>query len=111
MGGASAAAEPPKGHHLEARFWSHAQELAIRAGLGIATDCQTDLRRFIAGGVSQLQREGAHKDENRVNEAEANLRRFVERMIDEAKQRGVLELHEYTFGAARQSLCPIWPFC
>jgi hypothetical protein len=109
--GAAKSSAPYSGNPLMARFWTRVEGLANQAGLGITPDCESDLRALIAEGVGRIEREGSLGDEKRIEEAEANLATFVQRMVLEAKQRNLRELQEVTFRAARESLCPIWPFC
>jgi hypothetical protein len=112
MAGLKSRPRPPSsGNPLGDRFWRKVQDLTNQAGLSIAPGYKADLERFVAQGVARMRREGVIRDEVRIEEAEENLTIFVQQMIDEANQRGVSALHEFTFAAARNSLCPIWPFC
>jgi hypothetical protein len=94
---------------LEARFWKLAETQT--AGFGFTPVCETLVRNFIRYGVENLMREGLANDEFRIHEAEVNLSRFINTMTQEAMRLGLRQLQETTFEAARNGLCPLWPFC
>lgn len=92
-------------------LWQTAETTARRAGFGIAPDCASHLRGFIASGVARLRDDGRLGDDSALNETRANLVTFVERMVIEARTLNLTELHEPTFFRALSQLCPLWPFC
>ena len=96
-------------NELEARFWGLAETQT--AGFGFAPDCESLTRNLIRRGVEELTRQGLANNEFRIHEAEANLSRFLNAMTREAMRLGLRQLHENTFRAAMDSVCPIWPFC
>jgi hypothetical protein len=96
---------------LENRFWDIALKDAQSAGFQIAPGCEQYLRGMILEGVRRITIEGAREDPARIAIAEDNLRKFVARMVDEAKHLKLDMLHENTFLHAKSILCPLWPFC
>ena len=86
--------------------WPIVEDVMKEAGFEIGPHC----RNFLTGFISQADL-AYQSDPARRTEAQANLRRFVLRMVQEAKDHGMPELHEQSFAAARQALCPLWPFC
>jgi hypothetical protein len=94
---------------LENRFWELANSQTM--GFGFAPDCESMMRAFISQGVQTLSVAGFKQNEFKIHEAEANLSRFINSMIQEALRRQLTRLQESTFFAAKSSLCPLWPFC
>jgi hypothetical protein len=96
---------------LEKRLWNVAYNEAKSYNLHFASDCERYLREMITRGVMELKTRGYERDENKLSDAERNLRLFIAEMVKEAKRQNLSKLHENTFYAAKNSLCPIWPFC
>jgi hypothetical protein len=94
---------------LKDRFWILAK--ARTADFGFTVHCETMLLDFIRYGTQTLSSEGFAENKIKMQEAEANLHRFLDAMIREATRRGLSNLQESTFHAARISLRPLWPFC
>jgi hypothetical protein len=80
---------------------------ARAAGLGVGSDCEGDVRRFITP-QDQLYRSSPQPVRERIRD---NFRRLVKEMVKEAKRRNLTELRESTFHEARLKLCPLFPFC
>lgn len=87
-------------------MWSNVQGIARSHGLGISPSCEGLLRGAVADAVTAVA-----NDPHRRQEVEENLTRLIEEMVKHAKNRGYGELHEDTFVAAMQRLCPLFPFC
>lgn len=96
---------------LEERLGLVAQNTAKEFGFDFAPDCESLLHNMIRNGAQQMQNQKVAELEDKIREAENNLARFVTVMIKEAKKRGLPRLHEPTFHATFNELCPIWPFC
>lgn len=96
---------------LETRLLASTYHRVAMANLTIASGCESHLRDFVIVGVQELIARGFGSSEVKVALAEARLSHFVAEMIDRAASAGDSELHEPTFFAARNSLCPLWPFC
>ncbi|MEX0777542.1 MAG: hypothetical protein WD042_17695 [Phycisphaeraceae bacterium] len=77
------------------------------ADLSVGRDCEREVRDFITP-QDQLYQASTPEVRQQISE---NFRRFVKAMIDEAKRRGLPELRESTFHAARAGICPLFPFC
>ena len=101
----------PTADQIERRLWLAADYRAAQSNLDIAPDCAAHLRSFIRSGVDRIVAEGHNNDNLRISLAETNIRGFTMRMIIEARQINVPQLHEPTFFAAKNALCPLWPFC
>ena len=69
------------------------------------------LAGLIARGATRAVRDDASPD--RLRSADDDIRRFARRMIQEGRKDadGSLRLGETSFGAARGTICPIYPFC
>lgn len=96
---------------FESSLWKTAEATARQAGLGIAPDCASHLREFVATGVARLVAEEGLTSTDSLERSRHNLVAFVEQMAAEAKAMRLAELHEPTFHQARGRLCPLWPFC
>ena len=94
---------------IERRLWARAQLRA--ADLGFASDCEVHIKQLIADAVETLEQQGVTTDPDRLAAAEQNLDIFVREMIVEARAQGLDQLHESTYHAARNRLCPLWPLC
>jgi Patatin-like phospholipase len=92
-------------------FWESVEDLTKQAGLDITPDGKSALREMINGGVDRIKEEDSLGDDKRKEEAQANLKKFVQGMIQVAKEQRVPALQESTFRKVRDSICPIWPFC
>lgn len=82
-------------------------EEAKAHGLGVGPDCESEVSRFIMP-QDQLYRSSTSRQRMEIQE---NFRRLATEMVHEAGRRGLLELRETTFHAARMKLCPLFPFC
>jgi hypothetical protein len=96
---------------LERLLWSAAQYQAARLGFGFSDDSSGHVADLIRGGVQRVETEGYLEDTLRIALAESNIISFTTRMAIEARQMNLLELRESTFWAARNAICPLWPFC
>src|SRR6266550_1521512 len=94
MGGLKSQPARYRENPLAARFWQKVQDLADQGGVSIEPHCQDVLESFIENGISTMAAEGVDSDEQRIQEAEDNLTKFIQRMNSEAKRKGVAELHE-----------------
>jgi len=97
--------------NLEGQLWSIAEDTAVAFGFSFASDCEGLLRDMISQGASRLESEGFSEDEDKISLTKVKTALFVTAMVAEAKRLQLPELHEPTFHAAFQRLCPIWPFC
>jgi hypothetical protein len=95
---------------LETRFWAVASYRIASAKMTISPICENHVRSFIQDGAQEIILQGFGDNDVKVALAEANLQRFVAKMIDDAAADGDSQLHETRYTAAR-SLCPVWPFC
>lgn len=80
---------------------------AKSAGLGVGYDCESNVRSFITP-ADQTYRNSSPPDRAAIRQ---NFTRLIDAMVAEAKDRGLPELRESTFHAARSKLCPLFPFC
>ena len=88
-----------------------AQHVALKYGYEFAPDCWDHLQGLVREGVNTIVAENRVDDEQYISLAEANIVVFATRMTIAAREQNLSELHEPTFHAAKQFLCPIWPFC
>ena len=88
-----------------------AQNTATAYGYSFASDCEALVENLINEGAKRLENEGYAEDPGKIALAESNIALFVTNMVAEAKRRQLPALHEPTFDAIRELLCPIWPFC
>jgi hypothetical protein len=79
--------------------------------LPIEPNCQALLVAAIHEAALRVEREGFAADPQKLWEAENNLRKLLTQMTLEAGALHLHALHEPTFVNARQTLCPLWPFC
>ena len=96
---------------VKKRLWAAAELAATRRGFAFGKDCEGHVRSFIDAGVANLAQAAALDDEIRLMLAEAGITALVEKMVEEAVAKHLPELRESTFWAARNLLCPLWPFC
>ena len=96
---------------LRQQLWSVAQNTATAYGLSFAPECQGLVENLINEGATRLETEGYAENPEKIALAESNIALFVTNMVAEAKKRKLAALHEPTFHAIWQLLCPIWPFC
>jgi hypothetical protein len=82
-------------------------EVAIQgSGLGIEPNCRQDLDTMLDSAELKLL-----ADPQRRSEAVMNTLKLVAGMIQEARDRNAMELHEWSLGGALGKLCPLFPFC
>jgi hypothetical protein len=75
------------------------------------------VRDFVRAGTRNMVRE-KRTSEHDFEEADANLSRLVQKMVDEAKVipnpraslPGPVLIREAAFVKAKE-ICPLWPFC
>lgn len=94
---------------LREALWMVADDTAVAFGFSFEPGCQQHLRGFLDAGANAIESEGLSPE--RMSLAKFNTVLFVTSMVAEARRTGLLELHEPTFFAVRDRLCPIWPFC
>ncbi|MET0072190.1 MAG: hypothetical protein ABW096_19305 [Candidatus Thiodiazotropha sp.] len=91
------------------RLWAKAQYRA--SDMGFAPDCKDLVENLVREAAHRLETDGLLSDDDQLAIAEANVERFISEMIIQARNRGYNELHEDTFAAAMNKLCPLWPIC
>jgi hypothetical protein len=96
---------------LKSHMWRAAQYRAASFGYEITPSCEHHLRPFLEDGIDELMKAGQQESAANVAVAEANVFALVTRMVIEAQVMHLDALHEPTFFAAKQFLCPLWPFC
>jgi hypothetical protein len=79
--------------------------------LPIADDCKSLLEGAMRQGALRAAAEDQSPWPERVTRAEENFRKLMTEMTWQAGAMGFAELHEPTFYASLQKLCPLWPFC
>ena len=80
--------------------------------MAITPNCRAQLTQHINDGVqTQWVSQAAPPVELRLFVAEANIRRLVALMQEEARKLGRNDLGENTLFAAMKGLCPFWPIC
>ena len=94
--------------NLKEKMWKTAFEQAQKLGFKFERICESELQGRIDKAVKEMQKK---KQTDRSEEALSNLKKLVEKMVDEAKSKGYTSLHEDTLFGALQNLCPIFPFC
>ncbi len=99
----------PNRNAIKRRLIARAQLRA--ANYGFSSTCEQYIKQYIEQGIYELDSSGVLNDFDRINQAENNLDKFVDEMIEEAVARGDDQLGENTFYAAKNRLCPLWPFC
>lgn len=79
--------------------------------LPIDPGCEQYLVQLIQQAAQRINGEGFASDQVKLLEMETNFRRLLTEMTRQAGALGFNELHEPTFFAAMNRLCPLWPFC
>jgi hypothetical protein len=92
---------------LESRAWS----AAAAFDLAFAPGCSREVVSRIDAAVVQMEHSGQLTEPDRLLEAQDNLARLVEAMVDAAKSGGMKQLQEQTLRQALDRLCPLFPFC
>lgn len=92
---------------LEARL----RDILESWALPIAPDCKQLLEDAVHRGAIRAAVEDREPWAARETRAEENFRKLLTEMTRQAGVMGFNELHEPTFHAALQKLCPLWPFC
>ena len=87
------------------------QNRARQSNFIFTTEALSNLRGLIEIGVNRMTDEELESQQYKLR-AENNLLRWVEKMIENSKERNLNEsLDTRTFSNARMSICPLWPFC
>ena len=74
-------------------------------------DVEVNLRELIDSGVERMTLNEIDSDQPR-QEAERNLIKLVEYMVNDAKSRNLSESIDIkSFSNVRMRICPLWPFC
>ena len=97
---------------LKARFRTLAYDqlsFRVETSRPLAPPAQRSIDAFIAGGARRLHRDGA--TEQGIAAAETNLQRFVAALSEAANRSEDGEITPATVAAARNRLCPLYPFC
>lgn len=77
----------------------------------LTDEVEVNLKELISSGVERMT-STEFVSELRRQEAERNLNRLVEYMVNNAKSRNLSDrLDTRSFSAVRMSICPLWPFC
>lgn len=92
---------------LESRAWSAASAFELT----FDPNCWQDVVSRIDAAVAQMERSGQLGEPDRLLEAQNNLARLVEAMVEPAKALGTTQLQEQALRQALARLCPIFPFC
>ena len=95
-------------NNLQEKMWNTAFKQAQKLGFKFEKICEGELRGHIDKAVKVMRQK---KQTDRSEEALSNMKKLVEKMVDEAKSKGYTSLHEDTLFGAFQKLCPIFPFC
>jgi len=83
-----------------------------RAGISPSAACDQLLVKFVAMGVRRLDAANAMEMEDKIQLAEANLRRLVQALAKSAQLNRTFPIVDhFAFLDAQQKLCPAWPFC
>jgi hypothetical protein len=69
-----------------------------------------DLVMFIKTGAQEMVATGRTSEDD-LEEAKANLHRFLDEMESGRVELGYTEYREDVVEWARSKLCPMWPFC
>lgn len=96
---------------VESRLLTAAAGTAMRLSYRIEDDCEQALRDAVRRGASFILGRGLVMDPTAIGRAYGSTIMLVETMVQVAKERGELTLHEHTVPEALGRLCPIFPFC
>jgi len=77
----------------------------------IAPGCEPHLVQLIEKAAQRMDAEGFASNPMKLLEMEKNFRLLLTEMTMEAGVLGFRDLHEPTFFAAMNRLCPLFPFC
>lgn len=102
---------------MEEQLWITATYLARESGMEYSVPCAIVVRDFVRAGTRNMVRE-KRTSEHDFDEADANLSRLVNKMVEEnklipnarASLPGLVLIREAAFVKAKE-ICPLWPFC
>lgn len=98
---------------LKAQLIAKWQDIT-RAAAGefsISPDCAKDLFSSFIEAANKMEQESLLNDAASLGQSYDNVWRLVRVMVAAAEEAGSSYLSEGTFRAAKQALCPLWPFC
>lgn len=90
-------------------MWTLVEQHVAKDGFTFSPGCREEFLEFVTKGQRKLETE-IIQSRNR-EQAEANLRTFLDEMMIQAERRKTKSINESDFEAARKRLCPLWPFC
>lgn len=84
---------------------------ARRLNFRFSYDAESSMKELIDSGVDRMTSIEFVSD-YRKQEAERNLNKLVEYMVNNAKSRYLSEnIDTRAFSSVRLGICPLWPFC
>jgi hypothetical protein len=89
-------------------MWEFVETHLKRSGFQLAPGCEVLFRTVVSSGESRLDQQLLS---SRRDEAEANLRTFMDEMMLEAERSKTNVISEVVFDSVFKRLRPIWPFC
>jgi len=102
--------------NLSSQLYSDAQSQFQEADVRIGAEATTKLKSFIADGISQM----ANAKDEQCKEAKQNFSQFMHELIRNAEGRQASnnaagpthgEITVASFNSAKNSVCPLFPFC
>ncbi len=77
-------------------------------GYSLTSRCRNWLREYVREGVARMFKE---KEQAKLPEARANIRRFANKMIEERMPSLGKVIDDEAFAKTKSALCPLYPFC
>jgi hypothetical protein len=96
---------------VETRLLTAASGTAMRLSYKVEDDCEQALRDVVRRGANFMLGRGLVMDPTAIGRAYGSTIALVETMVQVARERGELTLHEHTLPEALERLCPLFPFC
>lgn len=93
------------------RFQNVAQRRFKKLGVGVSSECEQQVDKMIAIGVTRLEHQRALEKEEVLIIAEETLFRILKDLYERAQVLGTFPMLDgAVFESTRQRLSPLWPF-
>lgn len=96
---------------VQLRFLNLAQKRLKKLGVGVSSECEQQIERSIAVGVSRLEHQRALEKEEIMLIAEENILRILKDLYERAQVLGTFPMLDgKVFEDTKKRLSPLWPF-
>lgn len=93
------------------RFLNLAQKRFKKLGVGVSSDCEQEIEKMIAIGVSRLEHQRALEKEEILLITEESLFRVLKDLYERAQVLGTFPMLDgKVFEDTKKRLSPMWPF-